>query len=414
MKKFLAGFITAVALSFFVFPVGFTFLPSALNSKMIMAGWGLAVFVYRCIRERRVEIPRIVLISGMLAALFSLWCLIAVTLAETYDMEYVSYIKSFFTWVLGALGACAVMKFCTGKDDLPTLTKYLAIVSVSQCFLALLIDNVPFLSALVDGIFSFGQDFYRRGFRLYGIGCALDVAGVRFSAILLLVAHQIATNAQVGEKNYTIVTYLSAFLLITVIGAMISRTTAVGAALGLAYMVVANLKVTRGGYVSSRQVRIFLVAVVTLLIGGAVAVYLYQSSQVFYENVRFGFEGFFNWVETGEFRTGSTDHLQTMWVWPTTPRGWWIGEGIVGVFKTNSDIGYCNFILYCGIIGLSIYSLYYIYNHLCLNEKYDKFVLMSLLMVALTFIIWAKVQTDIFFMDALLFCASGDVKFYRR
>ena len=148
MKKFLAGFITAVALSFFVFPVGFTFLPSALNSKMIMAGWGLAVFVYRCIRERRVEIPRIVLISGMLAALFSLWCLIAVTLAETYDMEYVSYIKSFFTWVLGALGACAVMKFCTGKDDLPTLTKYLAVVSVSQCILALLFENVPFIASL--------------------------------------------------------------------------------------------------------------------------------------------------------------------------------------------------------------------------------------------------------------------------
>ena len=200
MKKFLAGFITAVALSFFVFPVGFTFLPSALNSKMIMAGWGLAVFVYRCIRERRVEIPRIVLISGMLAALFSLWCLIAVTLAETYDMEYVSYIKSFFTWVLGALGACAVMKFCTGKDDLPTLTKYLAVVSVSQCILALLFENVPFIASLADRIFFTGSDFYRVGGRLYGIGCALDVAGVRFSAILLLVAHQIATKARVEKR----------------------------------------------------------------------------------------------------------------------------------------------------------------------------------------------------------------------
>ena len=152
---------------------------------------------------------------------------------------------------------------------------------------------------------------------MFGIGCALDVAGVRFSAILLLVAHQIATNAQAGEKSLTIITLLSAFLIITVVGAMISRTTVVGAALGLAYMAVANLKISRGGYVSSRQVRIFLVAVVILIVGGALAVYLYQSSQVFYENVRFGFEGFFNWVETGEFRTGSTDHLQTMWVWPT-------------------------------------------------------------------------------------------------
>lgn len=414
MKKFLAGFVTAVALSFFVFPTDFTFLPSAINSKMIMAGWGVLVFLYRSIREKRVEIPRIVLVSGVLAALFSLWCLIAVTLTETYNMEYVSYIKSFLTWVLGALGACAVMKFCTGKDDLPTLTKYLAIVCVSQCALALIFDNVPSVASMADRFFITGSDFYRTGGRLYGIGCALDVAGVRFSAILLLMAHQIATNAHLGEKNLSIVTMLSAFFVTMVVGAMISRTTVVGAALGLAYMALVNLEVTRGGYVSSRQVRVFLVGVVTLLIMGAVAVYLYQSSQAFYENVRFGFEGFFNWVETGEFRTGSTDHLKTMWVWPTTPRGWWIGEGIVGVYQTNSDIGYCNFILYCGLIGMVIYSLYYIYNHLCLNEKYDKFVLLSLLMVALTFIIWAKVQTDIFFLDALLFCARGDVKYYSR
>ena len=176
----MAGFVTAVALSFFVFPTDFTFLPSAINSKMIMAGWGVLVFLYRSIREKRVEIPRIVLVSGVLAAIFSLWCLIAVTLTETYNMEYVSYIKSFLTWVLGALGACAVMKFCTGKDDLPTLTKYLAIVCVSQCALALMIDNIPFVSGVVDKVFSFAQDFYRTGGRLYGIGCALDVAGVRF------------------------------------------------------------------------------------------------------------------------------------------------------------------------------------------------------------------------------------------
>jgi hypothetical protein len=144
------------------------------------------------------------------------------------------------------------------------------------------------------------------------------------------------------------------------------------------------------------------------------AVYLYQNSQVFYENFRFGFEGFFNWVETGEFTTGSTEHLETMWVWPQTRRAWIIGEGIVGVFKTNSDIGYVNFIFYCGLIGMVIYSLYYIYNHLCLNSKFNNFQLLSVLFVATTFIIWAKVQTDIFFIDALLFCVAGDVKYYKR
>lgn len=232
--------------------------------------------------------------------------------------------------------------------------------------------------------------------------------------MLLLIAHQVCSNKKVGESARSITTYLLAFFITIAIGSMISRTTIVGGVLGLVYMALVNMAFKKGGFVSSRQVRVFIVTVLTLAFVLVLAVYLYQTSQMFYENFRFGFEGFFNWVETGDFTTGSTNHLETMWVWPETRRAWIIGEGIVGVYKTNSDIGYVNFIFYCGLIGMVIYSLYYIYNHLCLNEKYDKFVLLSLLMVALTFIIWFKVQTDIFFIDALLFCAAGDVKYYKR
>lgn len=414
MKKFLLSLITALTLSLFVFPVYLTFLPSSINTKMLLAGFGLMAFLYRSIREHQVKISRIVLISGLLAGLFSLWCLFAVTAAETYEMEYVYYIKSFFTWLFGAYACCVVMKACAGKNDLPTLTKYIAIVCVGQCVMALLLDNVPFVSNTVDRFFYFGQDFCRRGGRLYGFGPILDVAGVRFSAMLLLIAHQVCTNKEVGERALSITTYLLAFFITIAIGSTISRTTVVGGGLGLAYMAVANISMKRGGFVSSRQVRVFIVSVLTLTFVLVLSVYLYQTSQMFYENFRFGFEGFFNWVETGEFTTGSTNHLQTMWVWPQTRRAWIIGEGIVGVYKTNSDIGYVNFIFYCGLIGMVIYSLYFIYNHLCLNEKYNNFRLLSLLLVATTFIVWTKVQTDIFFIDALLFCAAGDVKYFER
>ena len=414
MKKFLTGLLVAVVLDFFVFPTGFTFLPASMNSKMLLAGWGLLTYIYRSIRSHRMEISRIVFFSGLLAALFSLWNLIAVTLAETYLMTYVTYIKSFFTWLLGAYGAVAVMKWATGKDDLPTLTRYLAIVCVAQCILALVIDNVAPVRGFVDSVFRFGQSFYQRGNRLYGIACALDVAGVRFCPVLLLTAHQIATNRKVGDKSISITTYLVAFFIISVAGSMIARTTVVGAGLGLAYMAVANMAVGRGGYISSRQVRIFIVSFLVLVVLVALAAYLYENSRLFYVNLRFGFESFFNWVETGEFRSNSTDSLERMWRWPTNTRDWILGTGIVGVLKLGTDIGYCNFVLYSGLIGMSLYSIYFIYNHLCLNEKFDRFALVSLLLVATTFIIWVKVQTDIFFIDALLFCVAGDIKFYKR
>ena len=189
---------------------------------------------------------------------------------------------------------------------------------------------------------------------------------------------------------------------------MISRTTGVGSALGLVFIIFNNLRLRRGGVVSKNQINSLFWLL--FFIGGAIiiSVILYNTNSIFQEDLRFGFEGFFNWVETGEFRTGSTDHLQTMWVWPTTRRGWIIGEGRVGVFQTNSDIGYCNYILYCGLIGMAIYSIYYIYNHLSLISKFRNFTITAFLLVAVTFIVWTKVTTDIFLVDALLFCIDGD------
>ena len=189
---------------------------------------------------------------------------------------------------------------------------------------------------------------------------------------------------------------------------MISRTTIVGTALGLAYILLANFRIQRGGVVSKVQINASLLLL--FLIGAAVviSVILYNSNPTFQEDLRFGFEGFFSWIETGTFSTGSTNELKTMWIWPTTQRGWIIGEGRVGVFETGSDIGYCNYILYCGLIGMAIYSFYYIYNHLSLIGKFKNFTITAFLLVAITFIVWAKVTTDIFLMDALLFCIDGD------
>jgi hypothetical protein len=42
------------------------------------------------------------------------------------------------------------------------------------------------------------------------------------------------------------------------------------------------------------------------------------------------------------------------------------------------------------------------------NRKFRHFDTASVLLIALTFIVWLKVTTDIFFIDALLFCIVGD------
>ncbi len=408
MKKILIGTVMAIVVSFFVFSTAFTFLPHNINTKMMLAAFGLAAFLYKGISEHALFLSRRTIIAALMAVAFSIWCLFVITINRTTQTVYAEYWTSFATWLGGAYGVYILLRSVHKKVDLPLLTKYLAIVCVAQCVIALMIDNIPVVKTIVQTIFFASYDFYERIGRLYGIGCALDPAGVRFACVLLLIAHQIATNPDVTGSKSALAKYIAAFILITIVGSMIARTTTVGAGIALLYILYRHVHIRRGGYISKRQIRMFSVlAIVLALIVGA-AVYLYNTSDVVHNYLRFAFEGFFNWVETGEFRTNSTDILENMWIWPTTTRDWIIGTGKIGVFVWNTDIGYCNFVLYCGLIGLAIYASYYIYCALSLNSKFKDFWMLSLLLLVFQGAVWAKVMTDIFFILALLFCIDGD------
>lgn len=408
MKKFLLGLFCAIVVDAFFWDFTLKIFPIA-NSKIILAVIGIIAFIFKCFSEHSFTLSRRVAFSAFLAVLFSIWCYIAITLNGTNDTTYVTYFVSFVTWLGGAYGAVTLIRLAHERIDLMLITRYLAIICLAQCIIALLIDNVPVVESLVKRVFLQGYDFYERNHRLYGIGCALDPAGIRFSAVLVLIAHQLAIEDRVRENLSKIAVLFIAFSVITVVGCIIARTTMVGALLGLVYITWGSFKIQMGGYISRLQIGFTLLLL--FLVGAAVgiSVYLYNTSDVFHNNLRFGFEGFFNWVETGEFRTHSTDILMnTMWIWPNDPRGWLIGYGRYGLYVWNTDIGYCNFVLYCGLIGMTIYSLYYIFNHLSLIGKFHRFTFAALLLTAITFIVWAKVATDIFLIDALLFCIDAD------
>lgn len=407
MWRIIKVLILTVAVSFYVFPFSFPFLPYAVNSKILVAVFGIAAFIYDSIRRHGMYFSEPVLFSGLLAAIFSVWTLLCITLANTYTTDYADYIVSYLTWMFGAYGAYSILRTSYEKVDLEILVRYLALVGVFQCVIAVLIDNISLVQSLVDH-FHADAAYYREHHRMYGLGAALDPAGVRFSVILVMIAHQFSTCPNVRSSSLYQATDLIAFAIITIIGAVISRTTVVGAGLGLFYIIITLIRMRKGGFVTTRMVQAFFWFFIVMAGIVGAAIYFYRTSDTFQGYLRFGFEAFFNWVETGEFSTGSTDVLETMWVWPSDTRTWLIGRGVFGVYETNSDIGYCNFIALCGLIGMVIFSFYFLYCHIVQNRKFRMFGLTSILLIAITFIIWAKVSTDIFFIDALLFCIAGD------
>ncbi|MBR5660176.1 MAG: hypothetical protein IKW99_01340 [Bacteroidales bacterium] len=410
MKRLLQVIFLATIVDFYFFPVRFTFIPSAVNSKMMVAAFGYAAFVYKCLQEKTVHLSKRTVIAAILSVLFSLSCYFSVITNGTDDMTYVSYWTSFATWMGGAYGDYVMIKAIEKKADLASISKYLLIVCVAQCIIALLIDNFPAIDRLVSMLIAQANDFYKKHNRLYGIGCALDTAGVRFSAVLLLIGYQMVHNENITGQVKNLTKYLVGFIILSVVGSMISRTTTVGAVLAIAYIIFTNAAVKRGGYVKKSQLWFFALFIGLILGFFALGSSLYNSSPEARRLFRFGFEGFFNWAETGEFRTNSTDILlKVMWIWPKTFHDWMIGAGKFGVFAWGTDIGYCNFVLYCGLIGFSVFASYFIYVSLSLNTKFKDFYLLSLLLITLQAIIWAKVTTDIFLLEALLLCVDGDV-----
>ncbi len=395
-----------ILVSFYYFPIGLTILPSSLNTKNVLALAGIVQVLYDCIQSKRLILPYKVLGAIGFAVIFSLLCLYATDVNHTTDYAYATYFVSFSVWIFGAYAICALIRRVHGEANFKIITLYLTAVCFGQCVIAILIDRVVFVQLLVDSYVNQGQEFFQEIDRLYGIGASLDTAGVRFSLVLIMIMALIVKEQSIRTNFGKIVILLVAFFSIGLIGNMMARTTSIGVMMAFAYLFLSTglFKFV----VEQRYFKFFATFLIILLIGIGISTYLYQTDENFYRNMRFAFEGFFNWIEKGEWRTDSTDKLNnTMWVWPQDTKTWIIGSGLFDNFVYNTDIGYCRFILYCGLTGFSVFALFFVYNGYVFAQQNKRYALMFFFFTIISFVIWVKVATDIFVIYALFYCLDG-------
>jgi len=379
----------------------------------LLAVFGMVLFLIDNIRLLELKLNYSLLVSTVIASLFSVICLYSADFNIVDDYSYATYIVSFFVWLFGAYSVAWFFRFFYGEFTFRQLVFYVLSVCVVQCFLALIIHNVPEFKNLVNSVVLQGQDFLEKINRLYGIGAALDNAGVRFSIVLILTANLLINDEYVREKPLIYFLILISFFIVGIIGNMISRTSVIGFGFGLAYIIFYSgvfKKIIE--YKSFRSSLIFIAVLVIIVF---FAFYIYKTSIEYRENLRFAFEGFFNWYEKGEWRTSSTDKLnKEMWIWPQDTKTWIIGSGIFGNFVYNTDVGYCRFILYSGIIGFLTFASLFIYNSIIFMIKVPQYRMMFFMFGLLPFIIWLKVATDIFFIFALFYCIDSFSTTYKK
>lgn len=407
--------LTIILTSLFYFPFEFTFL-LGINTKLIMAGVGAIFMAYHMIILKGIYLSKEIYISSAISILFSLACWISLDLNNSNDYAYATYILSMWVWLLASYSICTIISLVHKALSFKLVANYLIAVCVMQCFLAMAIEFVPSFKSFVDAYTTIGAtEFLNEVDRLYGIGAALDVAGVRFSVVLVIIAVLIALDPQVSSDRKYLYYYVFGFLIISGIGNMISRTTSLGMVLGVVYIIYKSNLLNL--YLKKSNVALWKVLISSGIVIYFIAFFLYNNNKEFHELIRFGFEGFFNWVEKGEWTTDSTDKLNTeMWIWPdaTDYRTWIIGKGLFSVWSdVGTDIGYCRFIFYCGLQGLLVFCLFFIYLTFALGKKFVKYKDLFFLFLIIVFVNWIKVSTDIFLIYAV-FLSMGSPYLYSR
>ena len=416
--KYISIAITTIITSFYFFPFEFTFLPVA-NTKMIMAGFGLVLFFYNMARGGHGALNRDVFTLSVWAMVVSLIGLAAVAYNETPDYTYATYIVSMWVWLGGAYTTTQLIKAVHGKLTIVLVCNYLLGVCTAQCIIAYAADMYPWLKNWIDSFLA-GEGFMGKAEdRIYGIGASLDVAGMRFAAMLCIITYLALRSDRENSLARTI-SYLVSFLIIAYIGNMIGRTTTVGALVSVAYAIWVSLT-TKGTSMNVKQY--WKVLAIVLMLFLPLVVYKYNTDLQVHERIRFAFEGFFSLAETGEWKVHSNEILKNMYVLPDETKTWMIGDGyfenpletdpyytgkIWGGFYHGTDVGYLRFIFYFGIFGTLIFVFYmYLVAKVCM-ERFKEYKVLFLLVLLMNYLVWCKVSSDLFLIFAIFLCLPSE------
>ena len=405
--------------SMYIFPFSFTFLPIG-NTKIYEALLGLGIWVLQLIRGTDKLIGRQMVVVSVWAMIVSLISLCSLAYNNATDTAYTGYIISMWVWSGAAYFVCSCIKKIHGSLNVVLICHYFIGVCVAQCVVALLNEFVPVFNAVINKlIINENQAYLISVDRMYGIGAAFDTAGTRFSCALIMISYCLSVVGKDIQKT-VIYAYILSFVFISVVGNMVARTTSAGMMIGVAYLIYANWSPL---YVSRSNNNVFKYFLCVLVAFLPLLLFVYSIPEV-KPLLDFAFEGFFAFVETGTWETHSTNELLHMWTkTPDLLKTWIIGDGYflsphatnpyyVGdnqwAYYMGTDVGYLRFIFYFGLLGLSVFALFFIFCTRACVLKFPRHRFLFYMILLMNLVIWAKVSTDLYCVFALFLMSDSE------
>lgn len=405
MYKIINVTVAFVASWLFFFPITFTFLPPTINSKMMMAVIGIMIIIYNIMTgKQQHRISKSLLVIILIATIFSIICYFSVVINGTNEKAYTTYIISMSVWLSAAYTANKAIEHAHYYTSIRLISNYIIALCSMQCIVALLIYLIPALNTFVH-TYTLLPTSASWESRLIGLGISYDIAGSRFSAALIICAAMICDHESNAKSN---VLYFISFIIISILGNMLSRTTIVGICFAIIYFLCKSqfwkARITPESVIN---LKIFLVLTIITI---AIILPAYRIFPKFSSLIDFGFEGLINFIENGTWETHSSNILQGMWnTWPDNLKTWIIGDGYFAdpddplLFYMGTDVGYARFIFYCGILGLIVFASMFVYLTIIYVRRHSYYASLFIFLLLIVFSVWIKVSTDIFLIFAFYF-----------
>jgi len=423
MKNWITIFLVGCVFSMYIFPFTFTFLPVG-NTKIFIAVLGLVLWLANMVRRRESLVSKSMVKVSLWAFTISLVSVISLAYNGATDTAYVSYLISMWVWVGAAYFICYLIKSLHGEITVELICWYFIGVCAAQCLFAILIEFQPLIQNVVNSlVMQQSQQYLEEVDRMYGIGAAFDTAGSRFACALIMIIYLLARKIKNNFDWKYVVVCSVLFIWITIVGNMVARTTSAGLVIALIYILIDSqffkLKISRP-HLNSLNI---LASVIILLLPLIIILYRIPSVEHLF---KFAFEMIYNFADSGEIQTGSTDVLLKMWShYPREFKTWIIGDGYfmspnftnpffigdnIYTYYMGVDVGYLRFIYYFGVIGLLSFVIFMYKSAKECANNHPKCKYLFIMLLIMNYVLWMKVATDLFCVFALFLMLDPSIQ----
>ncbi|MDM1348437.1 O-antigen ligase family protein [Myroides marinus] len=359
--KFKSRILLFIVLFIYIYDIKISIFPYYLN--YILSCLGTLSFIrdltsYKFLLQKK-------LVSRLVITLFMIFFFYLITYIfnSNGDFYYIKEIVALdLLLIMGAYYVYKLFVYYYKVVDIHIVLKYYLLCILTQLFLSLIMffnQSVYLIldsfllrseleSAVVEGT---------RENRLIGFGVAFFTSGIINSIALVFIALYLTLKDRLISNRFLFIS----FLLISLIGLMMSRTTLIGIILAICITLYKKKNVfTSRTLFYSICCSAFLFVFMVVFDGE-----FFNMNEKFSVVFDFGFELFENLFVKGEVSTSSTNKMFEMYnILPSNLKTWVLGDGFyrnpvhpeLGYYM-ETDIGFFRLIFNGGIIGVIMFML---------------------------------------------------------